>query len=254
MNKNLLFKYIWLVDTIGRAGRITFEELNDRWMRSPLSDGEELPKRTFHNWRADVEELFDINIECQRKGGNYYYIENPQDIRMETMRRWLLNTFTWKSEPGEYVLQPYCLKIFKQIWYVLGFCKERGALRIFSLDRILELELLDTRFEYPASFDPQDYFSNYFGVITRDDIKAEAIEIKSFWMYTHYMRALPLHPTQEEIETRPDYSVFRYRLKPTLDFKLEILSRGSQIEVISPESFRREIAEEIERMREMYSF
>ena len=299
MNKNLLFKYIWLVDTIGRAGKITFEELNDRWMRSSLNDGEELPKRTFHNWRADVEELFDINIECQRKGGNYYYIENPQDIRMETMRRWLLNTFTvsniisdsqdlkdrilledvpsgqkylmpiveamregreirlnhksyWKSEPGEYVLQPYCLKIFKQIWYVLGFCRERGALRIFSLDRILELELLDTRFEYPASFDPRDYFSDYFGVITRDNIKTETIEIKSFWMYTHYMRALPLHPTQEEIETRPDYSVFRYRLKPTLDFKLEILSRGSQIEVISPESFRREIAEEIERMRDMY--
>ena len=118
----------------------------------------------------------------------------------------------------------------------------------------MELELLDTRFEYPASFDPRDYFFGYFGVITRDDIKEETIEIKSFWMYTHYMRALPLHPTQEEIETQSDYSVFRYRLKPTLDFKLEILSRGSQIEVISPESFRREIAEEIERMREMYSF
>ena len=162
---------------------------------------------------------------------------------------WILS-----ARPGEYVLQPYCLKIFKQIWYVLGFCKERGALRIFSLDRILELELLDSRFEYPASFDPRDYFFGYFGVITRDDIKEETIEIKSFWMYTHYMRALPLHPTQEEIETQSDYSVFRYRLKPTLDFKLEILSRGSQIEVISPESFRREIAEEIERMREMYSF
>ena len=162
---------------------------------------------------------------------------------------WILS-----ARPGEYALQPYCLKIFKQIWYVLGFCKERGALRIFSLDRILELELLDSRFEYPASFNPRDYFFGYFGVITRDDIKEETIEIKSFWMYTHYMRALPLHPTQEEIETQSDYSVFRYRLKPTLDFKLEILSRGSQIEVISPESFRREIAEEIERMREMYSF
>ena len=183
MNKNLLFKYIWLVDTIGSAGKITFEELNDRWMRSSLSDGEELPKRTFHNWRADVEGLFDINIECQRKGGNYYYIENPQDIRMETMRRWLLNTFTvsnmisdsqdlkdrilledvpsgqkylmpiveamregreirlnhksyWKSEPGEYVLQPYCLKIFKQIWYVLGFCN--------SLIRVSSIPLLST--------------------------------------------------------------------------------------------------------------
>ena len=55
MTKDLFDKYIWLVDTIYRAGRITLEEINKRWMRSQLSEGTSLPHRTFHNWRNAIE-------------------------------------------------------------------------------------------------------------------------------------------------------------------------------------------------------
>ena len=46
MTKDLFDKYIWLVDTIYRAGKITFEEINERWLRSRLSEGEDIPLRT----------------------------------------------------------------------------------------------------------------------------------------------------------------------------------------------------------------
>ena len=69
MTKDLFDKYIWLVDTIYRAGKITFEEINERWLRSRLSEGEDIPLRTFHNWRIAIEQVFDININCNRKGG-----------------------------------------------------------------------------------------------------------------------------------------------------------------------------------------
>ena len=44
-NTAVLFnRYVWLVDTIYRAGRISFEEINDRWKHSSLNDmDEELP-------------------------------------------------------------------------------------------------------------------------------------------------------------------------------------------------------------------
>ena len=32
MAKNLLNKYVWLVETIYKAGSITFEELNEKWL------------------------------------------------------------------------------------------------------------------------------------------------------------------------------------------------------------------------------
>ena len=81
MTKDLFDKYIWLVDTIYRAGKITFEEINERWLRSRLSEGEDIPLRTFHNWRIAIEQVFDININCNRKGGYYYYIENADDMQ-----------------------------------------------------------------------------------------------------------------------------------------------------------------------------
>ena len=49
MTRDLFDKYIWLVDTIYRAGRITFEEINECWLRSRLSEGKDIPLRTFHN-------------------------------------------------------------------------------------------------------------------------------------------------------------------------------------------------------------
>ncbi len=97
MTKDLFDKYIWLVDTIHRAGRITLREINEKWAMSPLYDGADIPRRTFNNWKEAIQQAFDINIECRRVGGYHYYIENPEDLENSTTRSWLLNTFTVKN-------------------------------------------------------------------------------------------------------------------------------------------------------------
>jgi hypothetical protein len=51
-----------------------------------MSEGEEIPLRTFHNHRHAIEELFDINIECDRRNGYVYYIENTDDIEKGGVR------------------------------------------------------------------------------------------------------------------------------------------------------------------------
>lgn len=93
MSKTILKNYIWLVDTINRAGSISYDEINAKWMHSQHSDGKEIPLRTFHNWRQKVEEIFDVNIECN-KSTNKYYIENAEDLNSNSIRAWLLSTFT----------------------------------------------------------------------------------------------------------------------------------------------------------------
>ena len=91
--KDLFPRYIWIVDTIYRAGKITFEEINERWLCNELSEGKKLPLRTFHNHRTAIEELFDINIECDKCNGYTYFIENKDDMEKGGVRSWLLNTF-----------------------------------------------------------------------------------------------------------------------------------------------------------------
>ena len=90
MARNMLSRYIWLIDTIRRYGTITREKLNELWMLSPYSDGSPLPRRTFYNYRQAIEELFNINIECNTS--TYEYSIDSGDDRHESMTDWLLNS------------------------------------------------------------------------------------------------------------------------------------------------------------------
>lgn len=93
MSRDLFNRYIWLVDVIYRSKRITFKEINNKWEKNEnISDGKPLPLRTFHNQRNQIEEIFDINIECDKKT-NEYYIDNADDMEKGGIRNWLLNTF-----------------------------------------------------------------------------------------------------------------------------------------------------------------
>lgn len=90
MSRNLLGRYVWLIDTIRRHGAITREKLSELWLRSPVSEGSPLPRRTFYNYRAAIEELFNINIECDL--ATYEYSIASGDPHREGMTDWLLNS------------------------------------------------------------------------------------------------------------------------------------------------------------------
>jgi hypothetical protein len=90
MAKDLFSRYIWLIDTFQRYGMLTRQELNQLWLKSPFSNGEPLPRRTFYTYRAAIEELFKINIECNPSTFEYY-IEETGDNR-ESVVRWMLNS------------------------------------------------------------------------------------------------------------------------------------------------------------------
>ena len=94
MAKNLLNKYVWLAETINKAKKISFEDINRRWLDNDLSEGVELSKRTFHKWRIAVEELFGLIIENENKGQYRFYIQNADELKNGTLRSWLFNTLT----------------------------------------------------------------------------------------------------------------------------------------------------------------
>lgn len=295
--KNLFNRYIWLADTIYRAGKITFEEINKRWLRNDMSEGKKIPLRTFHNHRIAIEETFDINIECDK--GNNYFIENKDDMEKGGVRSWLLNTFAvnnlineshklkrrilfeqipsgqqyltpiieamrdeltleityrnfWRDEPDTFVMEPYCIKIFKQRWYVIAKSSRHDNLRTYSLDRIQNLRITDTPFVLPKDFNAESYFENAFGIIIDETIAPCIVKIKVFGNKVKYLRTLPLHHSQEEIEIANDYSVFSYFISPTFDFIQEILSHGDEVEVLSPDWFRDEVAETVYNMSNFY--
>ena len=58
--------------------------------------------------------------------------------------------------------EPYCLKLYRQRWYMLT--KVKRQFRIYSLDRIKHLEVLAQTFQLDKDFDAEEFFHDYFGV------------------------------------------------------------------------------------------
>ena len=65
----LFREYIWLINTIHRHQRLTFEELNQHWMKTEMSGGVAMARSTFNRHRDDIVDMFGIIIDCEKKGG-----------------------------------------------------------------------------------------------------------------------------------------------------------------------------------------
>jgi predicted DNA-binding transcriptional regulator YafY len=50
-------------------------------------------------------------------------------------------------------VDPYALLFAERWWYLVAFCRDREAVRLFRLDRTLAVECGEERFEPPAGFD-----------------------------------------------------------------------------------------------------
>ena len=153
----------------------------------------------------------------------------------------------------QHELMPYAIKLFRLRWYVIGKVKDKDGIRIYAMDRIKHIEQTDEKFKYPKQFNVHEYYRDSFGIIIDDTKKCELIRIKVMNHQADYFRSLPLHPTQKEVETTAEYSIFEYRLKPTYDFEQEILSHREDVEVIEPASLRKVIKESIMKMAKLYA-
>ena len=298
---NLIRKYVWLVDTINRNQKISFDDLNKKWKGNvDLSGGADLPKRTFENWRKAIEEMFDINIENERCDEYCYYIENSDDLDNGGLRSWIINTFCvsntllgsqtikdrilleyvpsgqaylqtiieamkenrvlnmtyhsyWKDKEGNYDVHPYCVKLFRQRWYMVAQGTYHDEPRIYALDRIQELNVKDETFELPKGWDANEYFDGSYGSITNPHEEKQEVKIKVSASQANYIRSLKIHESQEEVERNEEYSIFTFFLRPELDFQQELLKNGEDVEVLEPQWFRNDIGEKIKRMCDKYS-
>ena len=162
----------------------------------------------------------------------------------------------WKNEENNFDVQPYCVKLFRQRWYLVArstytYFFEKGP-RIYSLDRIHDLHKTEETFEIPKDWSPKKFFDGCFGIIANQGKEPEQVKLKVSAGQANYLRDLKLHGSQEEIERKEEYSIFEYNLCPEYDFIQEILWNGEDMEVLEPLWLRKEIAGKIKRMWNKY--
>lgn len=290
MTTPVLFReYIWLVNTIYKARKISLSEINEKWVDTEMSDGVEFSRTTFHRHKIAIEEMFGIYIECDRRNGFKYYIGNEYVLQENSVQNWMLSTLSVSSLLAEsmslnerillenvpsggeklktvikamkeskkisityrrygghatrtFDLEPYCVKLFGQRWYLLGRFTDRG-MATFSLDRILEIKIKKEKFKFDEDFDAVSYFSDCFGIMIDENSKPERVVIRAYGYEPYYLRDLPLHHSQRELASNEEYTDFELCLKLTSDFKTKLLSRGEWIEILEPKALADEIIE-----------
>jgi len=95
MALNQTNKITWLIKTILDTGKITFEEINRKWMANEdMSGGKELLKRTFHKWKDAVLDTYGLVIENENKGEYRYYIMNADELDRNSISKWMLDTYS----------------------------------------------------------------------------------------------------------------------------------------------------------------
>lgn len=87
-------RYIWLLDTLNTHGCLSREQISELWKRSSLGNGDPLPERTFYNYRRAIEDIFKIEIACNRRGE--YYVESELN-NSNGVADWLLDSYAVNS-------------------------------------------------------------------------------------------------------------------------------------------------------------
>lgn len=157
------------------------------------------------------------------------------------------------SQKYKVIIAPYCVKLFKQRWYVVGQPSDAQKPRIYALDRIKALLQTRRDFKVPEKFDAKEYFANWFGIV-HDEVnyKPEVIRLKVWAKQRNYFHTLPLHHSQKEVEEHDDWSIFEYFMAPTWDLEQELLQYNDNVEVLEPQSLRDQMIEHAGNILELY--
>lgn len=178
----------------------------------------------------------------QSYGGSQFLLSLIRSIQDKRVVRIYYQPF-YEDKPYFIIVHPYLLKEYKNRWYLIGLNDTKGELRTYGLDRIWEVEELQQDY-IPKKFGAKDYFRNTVGIISPMGEPPE-IRIEVLRNQAQYLITQPLHESQF-IETEDEEKViFGYKVHPTYEFKSLILAMGSDVKVLMPESFKKEVLREL---------
>jgi predicted DNA-binding transcriptional regulator YafY len=159
-----------------------------------------------------------------------------------------------KKSVKQQKLIPYFLRTWENRWYLVAEPdNHHHGISIFALERMGNIKLTDDKMIPSNKVTAKEYFDGSFGVNHSDNQKPEIIKIKVYEAQVEYVRALPIHESQEEIEITPEWSIFEYRLVPCYNFYQQLLWHREKLEVLEPKYVRDELKSSIQKMLKHYT-
>lgn len=227
--------------------RIVCDERTNKYY---IAEQGELAKNGLSSWLLNTFSISNVLAEAQSLGSRvqveeipsaqHYLTELLAAMRENRRIKVVYQPFVAEA-PFELVLQPLFVKLYDRRWYLYANKPSDEKIKLYALDRMHAVKTQEEEFMMPADFEPDAYTHDAFGVTIYDEVPPCTIRIRVRAGLAAYLRSLPLHHSQREVETTNRYADFEYFVAPTQEFYLKLMSYGWQIEVLSPEKVRTSI-------------
>ena len=221
-----------------------------------------------------------LNLGRERLSGRVSVEDIPSGHRhlttvLEAMTEGVEISISYKkytsSEESTYTLRPYAVKEFAKRWYIVGYCLEREALRVYGLDRVMSIDLSADTFRMPSGFDVNELFATSFGIYLPEGT-GKTIVFRTSQTEARFLRDLPIHSSQEELSGKrlnaaldaggcswvqdtdgEDDVYFSIFVCPNENLIMEFCKYAGRVEVLSPDSVREAVTEQMRKAMQQYS-
>ena len=143
-------------------------------------------------------------------------------------------------------IKPYFLKESLGLWYLVAL-DENNRLKCYGIDRIVNLIRTENHFKRDDSIDASALFKDSYGIWDDPAIPVEEIELSYSPLDGKFLKAMPLHHSQEILVDNEHEFRIRVRLRITNDFVMALLSRSNSLTVIKPVSLKERIVDVYKR-------
>ena len=150
------------------------------------------------------------------------------------------------------IIHPYYIKQYNGRWFLLGLEINEPYRNItnMALDRILHIDVSLVPYIPNTEYDFREYFADIIGVSLKKHQEPVKIELRVAKQRMPYIITKPIHGSQRN--RRQSEGIIELELIPNKEFYQRLLSFGGDIEILSPDSVREEMAKKAEELYNLY--
>ncbi|MFL5729529.1 MAG: WYL domain-containing protein [Cytophagaceae bacterium] len=204
-----------------------------------------------HSAKTKQESVIDFETNDNLKG-----LEHIDFIYRAIINKHCLE-MTYQSfkarTPNTFIFHPYLLKEYRNRWFVLGTTKKNHPIQNLALDRILDIEISDSKFVECPQNDIKSNFKDVIGVTVNHQARAEKIVLFFDHPTAPYVLTKPIHHSQKLLETLPHGVIISLDVQINFELEREILGFGDSVRVIGPESLKRRIKDKFSHAIDLYN-
>lgn len=148
-------------------------------------------------------------------------------------------------------VSPIAIREHNNRWYLIA--DDKGTVKNFGLERMNKVKILSDKIDDNIEFNYDDKYKFAFGIIVPTDEKPKKIVLSVTKKQAEYLQSLPLHESQEVIETKNNEVLIGLELFLTDDFISEILAMSRTVTIIEPKKLKDKVKSILKETLEKYN-